>query len=87
MAYIDNQSWGRILAEAWLDSAFKDLLEKDPAAAVQEFAKRYPQNPLPPYDTLSPIGDRPTEFTDEELKKIAEGTILLHYVVPASTCC
>lgn len=36
----DDIQWGKILAEAWIDPAFKARLESEPDATLREFARR-----------------------------------------------
>jgi hypothetical protein len=35
--YVSTEEWGQMHARAWRDQEFKDLLERDPAAAARKF--------------------------------------------------
>jgi hypothetical protein len=72
--YLSAESWAQIVATSWLDADFKDLLEKDPVAAVTE------QFPNFKFSKILFINDNPG-YSAEELQKIIEGTIA---VVPRS---
>jgi len=50
MAAISKQNWGLIMAKAYLDSSFRNLLQKDPLAAATKFKNETPG--FPDFDVL-----------------------------------
>ena len=58
----DDIQWGKILAEAWIDPAFKARLESEPGATLREFARReFGLEIDGSFDNLC-IPDAPVEF-------------------------
>jgi hypothetical protein len=41
MSALDKNDWTSIHKKAWGDPKFRDLLERDPTAAVKKWAKEY----------------------------------------------
>jgi hypothetical protein len=71
MASPSNKDWGEIHAKAWRDPKFRELLEKDPTAAVKQYASETGKN----YDRIVTVGDKPGGVPDHELHEHEEATI------------
>jgi hypothetical protein len=75
------EDWARVWAHAWLESDFRKMLRQNPANAVAEFNKQFPQSPLPHtkifdlemiYSDLQAMGVPFETMPDAELNEIAE---------------
>jgi hypothetical protein len=77
--YLAAEQWARIIATAWLEADFKDLLEKDPVTAVR---KRFPEEQYPDFkfNKLLYINDNPG-YSEQELQDLLDGNIK---IVPRS---
>ena len=73
----DEVQWGKILAEAWIDPAFKARLESEPSATLREFARReFGMDIECSFDSLK-IPDAPAGMFGEQLSSSgqASGTV------------
>ncbi len=66
---ITPANWARIHAHAWLDPTFREMLEKNPARAVEEFAHHFP---FPPYDKLFDLDVVGILFSDISTSELTE---------------
>lgn len=77
----NGSDWGRIHAKAWTDPAYHKLLESDPTAAIQQYAKESGRS----FDKFMSVGAKPSDISDEHLKKVVSGDA--HHTSGPPACC
>ena len=77
----DGSDWGKIHAKAWTDPAYRKLLETDPTAALKQYAAEHGKT----FDTMMNVGDKPSDISDEHLRKVVSGDAA-HTSGPPACC-
>ena len=74
-----SKEWAQVIAKAWLDEDFKNLLEKNPRKALKQCGFKVDKG-------VFEVMPRPADLTDEEIREIAEGKKTAYHCTD-KTCC
>jgi len=81
MAGPNGAQWARIFAKAWSDEAFKNKLQTNPKAALEEAAKEFGMQ----WDQVFELPPAPPELGKDQLQKLVSGEST-GYVEAPKTC-
>jgi len=65
MTTLTSEDWGNIHKRAWTDDRFRQLLEHDPRAAIDEYGKEVGKY----FSTIVDVPPKPSDMHDDELHK------------------
>jgi hypothetical protein len=68
---ITMSEWGRIIANAWIDSAFAQELSTDPAEAARSFLKLDAETEILVFE----IPPKPADLSNQQIEEIRNGRV------------